>query len=195
MHWSLIQTGDDCVISKVAPLLSFRVIFVIITYFLTRRQQEMGPAPHSFHSIPNLLPLSPASAQQQAQRPQTRPKTAAGPSHVRARHRGPSSHPGSNHPPPDWTSLPTGRDARLPHHPSAAAHRDLLSHAGSQDRKRGAHCRGQCRSSDRLVLVSLQCSQCQCYYIISVLDLFCMFVQELYCQSVESCWPRPSSSP
>lgn len=128
----------------------------------------MGQCAPSFHTIPNLLPQRPASAQHSAQRPQTGPETALGCTHGRPRHGGPSTYSGCNHPPPDWTSLSTGRGACLPPYPLAAAYTDWLSNARPQDREHCSHCRGQSRSSNRSVLlVSLQCNLCHNFYTVS----------------------------
>lgn len=159
--------------------------FNSVTYaiFTPRRQQEVGQSLAFFHTIPNILPHWPASDQHSDQRPQTGPEVALGCTHGRPRHWGPSTYSGCHHPPPDWTTLPIGRDACLPSHPLAAAYTDWLPHAGSQDREDRSHCWGQSRSCNRSVLlVSLQCNLCQNHYTVSELSLFCMSVQEQYYQ-------------
>ena len=111
----------------------------------------MGQSSPSFHPLPDLLPLRAASDRHPPQGPQTGPESAARSSHGRPRNGGPSAHTGCDNPPWDWTGLPTWRGACLPHHPSASAHTDRLSHAGTQDGERCAHSRGQFGSSDRSV--------------------------------------------
>lgn len=145
-----------------------------------RRQQEVGQSTPSFHSLPNIPPLRPASVQHSHQRPQTGPETAPGCPDGRPRHWGSSAHLGCHHPPQVWTSVPTGRGACLSPHTPSTAHSDWLSHAGSQDRQHCAHCWGQCRSSYRLVqLVPLECNLC-CSHCFSEITM--CTVQEMCCQ-------------
>lgn len=137
--------------NKKTTVLSFEKHLCATLY--RRWQQEVGQSFASFHSLPNLLPIRPASAQHSTQRPGTRTETAAGSSYGRSRHRCSSPYSGCNHPPPDWTTLPTGRSTYLPHHPPSTAHTDWLSHAGSQDGKCCAHCWCWFRCSNRWVLM------------------------------------------
>lgn len=133
--------------------MNFFALKLNLIVLILRRQQEVGQSPTSFHSLPILPPLGPASAQHPAQRSQTGPETAAGCSHGRPRHRDPSACSGCNYPSTDRTGLPTGRATCLSPYPLTTAHTDHLSYAGLQDGQCGSNCGGQSRSSNRLVLM------------------------------------------
>lgn len=125
-------------------------------FFTPRRHGTVGQSPTSFHSLPDLPTLRPASAHCSTQRTQTRPETSAWGSHGRSRNRGPSAHSGCNNSPPVWTCIPTRRGIHLSFHPYETTHTDRLSHAGPQDRESGPHCRSHSGSSQRWVLRGAQ---------------------------------------